>query len=206
MKKLLFPLLTILFLIACEKENLDDPQPQQEINFKSLTTSRSSAPKIDVCHHEGNDTWHVININENALPAHLAHGDVVLVDADGDGWVEAENECVNGGDCDDNDAEVNPAMEEVCNNGIDDNCNGEIDENCAHPCLDEAISQVSERIQQEFGGTDLNPTITGYNTFRIIWYSGRDGRDCIKTTAEATGDPGTGCGYTNLQNENVPCL
>ena len=107
-------------------------------------------------------------------------------------------------DCDDTNAEVNPAMEEVCDNGIDDNCNGEIDENCGDPCLDEAINQVSALIQG-LGGANLSPTITGYNTFLIFWSSGRDGRSCIETTAEATGDPETGCGYTNLHHENIPC-
>jgi hypothetical protein len=31
--------------------------------------------KVDVCHSEGNGSYHLINISENALPAHLAHGD-----------------------------------------------------------------------------------------------------------------------------------
>jgi hypothetical protein len=110
----------------------------------------------------------------------------------------------NDDDCDDTNAEVNPAMEEVCDNGIDDNCNGEIDENCGDPCLDEAINQVSALIQG-LGGTNLSPTITGPNTFLIFWSSGRDGRSCIETTAEVTGDLETGCGYTNLHHENKPC-
>jgi len=33
-------------------------------------------------------------------------------------------------DCNDNSAQVNPVVVEVCNNNIDDNCNGQIDENC----------------------------------------------------------------------------
>lgn len=107
-------------------------------------------------------------------------------------------------DCDDTNAAINPAMEEVCDNGIDDNCDGVVDENCGNSCLAEAINQVSILIQGR-GGTNLNSTITGPNTFVISWYSGRDGRDCIETTAEATGDPDSGCGYTNLHHENVPC-
>ena len=43
------------------------------------------------------------------------------VDADEDGW------SVDCNDCNDQDATVNPGVEEVCN-GIDDNCNGAIDE------------------------------------------------------------------------------
>jgi hypothetical protein len=45
----------------------------------------------------------------------------VVVDDDGDGFEASE-------DCDDADAAVNPAAEEVCN-GIDDNCDGVVDEN-----------------------------------------------------------------------------
>ena len=110
----------------------------------------------------------------------------------------------NDVDCDDTNGEVNPAMEEVCDNGIDDNCNGEIDENCGDPCLDNAINQVSVLIQG-LGGTNLRSTITSSNTFLIFWYNGRDGRGCIETTAEVTGDLETGCGYVNLHHENVPC-
>jgi hypothetical protein len=33
--------------------------------------------KVDVCHRTGNGSFHQINISGNALPAHLAHGDVL---------------------------------------------------------------------------------------------------------------------------------
>lgn len=33
------------------------------------------APKVEVCHLEGNGSYHKISVNENSLPAHLAHGD-----------------------------------------------------------------------------------------------------------------------------------
>ena len=34
------------------------------------------AAKVDVCHLEGNGSFHLINVSGNALAAHLAHGDV----------------------------------------------------------------------------------------------------------------------------------
>src|SRR5262245_7350505 len=39
--------------------------------------SLSAEGKVKVCHREGNGKAHVIDISENALKAHLAHGDSV---------------------------------------------------------------------------------------------------------------------------------
>ena len=104
MKKLLLPLLALLFLISCEKENTTDLQPDQEFHENDAVTFRGRAPKIDVCH-----SGHVITISENAWPAHAGDGDVRLDDQDGDGFVP-DNACDFGqqGDCDDNDATLNP--------------------------------------------------------------------------------------------------
>ena len=33
--------------------------------------------KVNVCHRTGNGSFHEINISQNALPAHLKHGDVL---------------------------------------------------------------------------------------------------------------------------------
>ncbi len=131
-------------------------------------------------------------------------------------------------DCDDTDAAVNPDAEEVPYDGVDNDCdaatldddldqdgynldedcddtNPDLNVDCGDPCLDEAINQVTAEILG-LGGSDLSTTITGPNTFFILWNSGgRNGRGCIKTTAEATGDPGTGCGFTNRFHNNVPC-
>jgi len=40
----------------------------------------SAAEKVKVCHRTGNGSAHVIEISENAVPAHLNHGDSLDVD------------------------------------------------------------------------------------------------------------------------------
>ncbi|MBZ5585096.1 MAG: hypothetical protein LAQ30_23370 [Acidobacteriia bacterium] len=50
--------------------------------------SPAKAGKVNVCHVTGNGTYRLININKNALPAHLDHGDagpasLILVRSDG---------------------------------------------------------------------------------------------------------------------------
>ena len=65
------------------------------------------------------------------------------LDEDGDGWGGPDNDCVcdpvapfalKGGDCDDQQAGVNPGAQEVCN-GLDDDCDGSTDEPSAAGCV-----------------------------------------------------------------------
>ena len=66
-------------------------------------------------------------------------GSVFFADLDGDGYGDAGSvieACElsaglsnDAGDCDDNDVNVNPLAEEICDNGIDDNCDG-VQPNC----------------------------------------------------------------------------
>lgn len=45
------------------------------------TSIAAPLPKVGICHLEGNGSYHRINVSENALPAHLAHGDSLPGDA-----------------------------------------------------------------------------------------------------------------------------
>ena len=72
-------------------------------------------------------------------------------DGDGDGYGAAGSDPLSAcerpdayaeetGDCDDNDAAVNPGAVEVCNDGVDDDCDGDADE--ADEDLDASTTQV----------------------------------------------------------------
>ena len=135
MKNSIYLLVFLLMTLGCSKDS-NDPITESVSETETLDTR---GVKVDVCHVDEDGNWHVINISQSALPAHLAHGDVHLVDNDGDGYV-AENECVPGGDCDDNDDTIYPGAEEICGDGVDNNCDGQVDEDCC-PCfsLDEIL-------------------------------------------------------------------
>ncbi len=105
-------------------------------------------------------------------------------DSDGDGYGDAGDggtvACsqptgfvLDNSDCDDSRADVNPAAEEVCDNGIDDNCNGIVDSDCVssaeflgwvavfdHFAVD-GIRYVSAEVYAEFD----EPTVEVVNVY-----------------------------------------
>jgi hypothetical protein len=139
MKKALFlPILALLLITACEKEQsiTTETQPAKAETNQDLTSVPTppagvtvedrSSKKVTICHKTGNGQYNPIQVNQNAVAAHLAHGDY-LPDADGDGYT-AGGACVGSqNDCNDNNPSINPAAIEVCD-GIDNNCNGQTDE------------------------------------------------------------------------------
>lgn len=44
---------------------------------KTSTVANSSNEKVTICHREGNGSSHTITVSINAVPAHMAHGDLI---------------------------------------------------------------------------------------------------------------------------------
>jgi len=119
MKKLSLLFVCILTVASCERDALtEEVSIQEKLQNRDVYAKRGN--KVAVCHKNGE----IIFVNENAIPAHIAHGDAV--DMDGDGFFDQENSCSEGVDCDDTNADVNPEAEEIFTDDIDNNCNGNI--------------------------------------------------------------------------------
>lgn len=103
-----FSLLAIfaaVIVAACMKdEKSNDDSIMGEVSIENRDASEW------ICHKPDGNNPHAIWVDEDAVDAHLGHGDVLL-DADGDGYT-APNECGEGSmdDCDDNNANVYPGI------------------------------------------------------------------------------------------------
>lgn len=76
MKKLilLFTLMAGFAILFVSCETQDDAEVLTE---DALYKAKKAKQKVNVCHLDDEGNYKIINISQNALPAHLAHGDMV---------------------------------------------------------------------------------------------------------------------------------
>ena len=130
MKKSMYLLMLTVLLYSCTNDQSDfvtNEEQQLTTTSKSDQTSSKNSGKVLIC-HKTDDGFITIEVNANAVNAHYKHGDI-NPDSDGDGFTAKFGELNpcnigDGTDCDDNNPDVNPASEEVCDDAIDNNCNG----------------------------------------------------------------------------------
>ena len=69
--------LLILAMIAygCGSSASNPTAPQITGDAGGTLSTSAKLPKVDICHITGNGKYVLINVSENAKPAHLAHGD-----------------------------------------------------------------------------------------------------------------------------------
>ena len=86
--------------------------------------------KVYVCLTLRNGRVLILRLPARLVPYFVSWGATIL-DADRDGYTDA-NACYGSkDDCNDNNDSINPGMIEICGNNIDDNCDGQVDENCS---------------------------------------------------------------------------
>ena len=124
--------LIALLIIGCatKLDSIEEPAPEtlgMTVSGETFhSESEAGLSTNEVC--DGIDNDKDGEIDEGVMTT-------FYIDNDGDGWGDAVSEACDqpagtvtlGGDCDDDDPEINPEALEVCND-IDDNCNGASDE------------------------------------------------------------------------------
>ena len=132
MKKLLLIMLLSILVFSCERDD-GVLVPTEELNIEI----RAKKDKVQICHKLGNGQFKLIEVNGNAVQAHLNHGDGkpgMCYDEDGL-FMNSEctlipvSEVVDGCDGLDNNCNgtIDEGVEEICN-GVDDDCDELIDE------------------------------------------------------------------------------
>ena len=140
MKKLYYLLagigVILVTVIACESSSVE-MEDLQTMQKEELSAKGANAQtKVDICHWTGKK-WVSISVANASVEAHMNHGDkapkTYYEDFDGDGFgsmkvfvagiCEApDGYILDSGDCNDNDAAINPSATEVCGNDIDEDC------------------------------------------------------------------------------------
>ena len=85
-------IVVLVVLVACGGES---PTGTDAMALAPADAPLAKMEKVNVCHVRGNGDYHLININGNALDAHLAHGDA----QPGDEYPTDEGDYVFGDDC-----------------------------------------------------------------------------------------------------------
>lgn len=62
---------------ACTEDRITQSFEDNSHSLSPATKKSGKSGKVDVCHSMGNGKFNKINVSANALPAHLAHGDVI---------------------------------------------------------------------------------------------------------------------------------
>ncbi|MCO4762446.1 MAG: putative metal-binding motif-containing protein [Myxococcales bacterium] len=140
------------------------------------------AKKVDICHPAGKSGKVLtLNVASASVPAHLAHGDwlpeTFYYDNDGDGYgdptdtvvacLQPKGTSVNGDDCNDDNAKVNPGATEVPYDGVDNDCNAKTPDDdldgdgygIAEDCNDKdaSVNPGAKEIPHDGVDNDCNP-------------------------------------------------
>ena len=86
--------ISMLFLVSCEPNVTAPPEDNSQI-----AQLDKKAAKVKLQHLKGNGEYVIIEVNQNAVAAHLAHGDKIICDPDyhqgfennTDGWSDAND-------------------------------------------------------------------------------------------------------------------
>ncbi len=114
---------------------------------------------------DGGASWRKISEpTSNMITDLLFYSELTCIDSDGDGYGSTGSAtCIYPGevDCDDSDANINPGVIEVCNDGIDNDCDATTDDACTYI---EGCYFASVEWQDE-GGSTLTIAGEGYTVY-----------------------------------------
>jgi hypothetical protein len=146
------PLLALALLVACgpSDEDLDGFVSDVDCNDNDNLTYPNA---VEICDGIDNDCNGVVDDD------YATGGVAYYVDSDGDGYGVArlvrtactapEGFVANADDCDDDNGDIHPAADEICN-ALDDNCNGSIDDDAV-----DAPTWHADYDQDGFGSATL---------------------------------------------------
>ncbi|KAA3654382.1 MAG: hypothetical protein DWQ10_17845 [Calditrichaeota bacterium] len=78
-------ILSAFVFFACQENHLVDPLDEtsdQTLRSSGADALAKSGNKVDLCHMTGDGSFVIISVSQNAVDAHLAHGDKYAVAGD----------------------------------------------------------------------------------------------------------------------------